>query len=155
MPKTAVSAQLKKKIEALVQEHLHGGAFWNEFKAGFHKHAQHEPEEDVAELDGSAYGLYIKKSAKRSKAKKGSGLLGATRNEVARSAPMASDVIREIGSGLPKARGRPKKEGKKKRAFDPDSKTARRAKVVKEVMQKQGLSLIDASKFVKAKNIPY
>ena len=84
--------------------------------------------------DGGAYGLYVKKNRKSKKAK-GSGL------------------NRELGSGMEKKRGRPKT--RKERAFDPNSKTARRAAKVREIMNKKHLSLIEASHYIKEHGISY
>ena len=88
---------------------------------------------DDDEEDGGAYGLYIKKNRKN-KTKRGAGL------------------DRQLGCGIAK-KGRPKV--KKQREFDPNSKTARRASMVRKVMDAKRLTMIQASKYIKDHNIAY
>jgi len=128
-----VSEAMKKKIEKLVDEHLEGSAFRDQLRRTVGAAFSGQNDED-GELTGSAYGLYIKKNRRPRK-----------------GGDLKEDL--DYGEGLKKKRGRP--ATKKKRAFDPNSATARRAAVVKRVMKEQGLKLIAASSYVKAHNIPY
>jgi hypothetical protein len=175
--KAKLTPAMRKKIDDLVKAHLEGQGFWSDFKDGFmsvmrpvgdvlglipHPAAQigskvigvadklggrglydydNDNDDDYSVVgDGGSYGLYIKKNRKRHQKKGG----------------QMDQLDRPLGSGLKKRKvGRPKREGKKSRKFDANSKTARRAKIVREVMHKYGLSLPSASAYVKKHNIPY
>lgn len=56
---------------------------------------------------------------------------------------------------LPHIMGKGKKVKKKRKPLDPNSKTARRNKIVKKIMTENKLSLPQASKYVKEHKIPY
>jgi len=124
--------ELKQKIDAMVDEHLSGSAFWDKFDKKVKETMDQHKHADEA---GGSYGLYIKNKAKP-RASKGKGL---------------EDLA--VGEALKKKRGRPATRAK--RAFDPNSATARRSAKVKEVREKYGISMIEASKKIKADNIPY
>lgn len=125
--------ELRQKIDAMVEEHLNGSAFWDKFDKKVRETMDQHKEAN--ELSGSAYGLYIKNKA-MPRARKGKGL---------------DDLA--VGDGMKKKRGRPATRAK--RAFDPNSATARRSAKVKEVREKYGISMIEASRKIKADNIPY
>jgi len=125
--------ELRQKIDAMVEEHLNGSAFWDKFDKKVRETMDQHKEAN--ELSGSAYGLYIKNKA-MPRARKGKGL---------------DDLA--VGDGMKKKRGRPATRAK--RAFDPKSATARRSAKVKEVREKYGISMIEASRKIKADNIPY
>lgn len=126
-------------VDKLVDKHLNGSGFYEELQeqVGSALNLDETPQlytQQSNDLDGGSYGLYIKKRAKKGGA-----------------------LDREIGGTLKREKkaGRPKDPEKKRRAFDPNSKTARRGQKVKEIMQKMNLGFIDASKYISQHNIPY
>lgn len=125
-------AELKKKIDELVNETLHGSSFWNKFDKKVKESMENHKNDSESEEEGS-YGVYVKNNAKKGK-----------------KAPSTKPVVQVEDK---KKRGRP--VTKKKRTFDPESATARRANKVKEVREKYGLTMIEASKKIKADKIPY
>ena len=124
--------ELRQKIDAMVEEHLNGGEFWDKFDKKVRETMDQHKHADEA---GGSYGLYIKNKA-MPRARKGKGL---------------DDLA--VGDGMKKKRGRPATRAK--RAFDPNSATARRSAKVKEVREKYGISMIEASRKIKDDKIPY
>lgn len=135
----------KRKIDeivnSLVEKHLSGSGFYEELQtelgSALNLHSSLVPSfgSDVNTVDGGAYGLYVKK-----RKVKGHGL-----------------NPREIGSSLDRSKkaGRPLNPDKKRRAFDPNSKTARRGAKVKEIMKSKNLDFISASQYIAKNKIPY
>jgi len=124
-----ISPSLKMKIEKAIDSHMSGSGFKLKLRKAYDD-ANKEPD---TEMEGGAYGLYVKKKAAK---RKGGSL-------VKKPVPVKAE---------PKI-GRPKT--KKTRSFDPSSKTSRRANKVKEIMRQKNLSMIHASSYIKKNNIPY
>ncbi|MBH2002822.1 MAG: hypothetical protein I8H98_11260 [Moraxellaceae bacterium] len=139
---TEQSKNVHNIVDRLVDKHLKGSGFYQELQeqvgSALNLNEDEMPQlytQDVSnELQGNAFGLYVKKKAKK-----------------------GGDLGREIGGTLDRSKkpGRPKNPEKQRRTFDPNSKTARRGAKVKEIMQKMHLSFIEASKYIAANGIPY
>lgn len=132
-----IQSKLKHKIVKAIDEHMSGSAFQNKLQKVYEcakcNHQEQEQEQEQGQgLDGGAYGLYVKKKSR----KRGGNLMPV-----------------KIRLPKPKKAGRPKV--KKERVFDPESKTAKRALKVKEIMKSKGLSMIQASSYIKTNNIKY